>query len=96
LGKEGFEFGVKLRREGLVMRHDEGGTPDVLDDIGHRESLARPGDTEKSLVPVARLDGLGELGDRLGLIAGRLVFAGELESHGGSFQQAWGKVQCAF
>src|SRR5690606_10589103 len=34
--------------------------------------LARPGDAEEGLEPLPRLDARGQLGDRLGLVAGRL------------------------
>ena len=73
------ELGRELRGERLVRRHHERRLLDLFDDLRHREGLARAGDAEQGLVPLAGLDRLGEAVDRLGLIAGGLVGRHDLE-----------------
>ena len=72
-GEELLEFGIELRRQGLVMGDDERGPIELADDIRHRESLARAGHTEERLMAIAGLDRLQHLRDRLALVAPRLV-----------------------
>ena len=84
-GEEVFELGVELSREGLVVRHDQSRLPDVPNHVGHREGLARARDPEEGLVLVSGFDGLGELGNGLGLIAGWLIVTGKFEGHGRTF-----------
>ena len=62
IGEEGLELVEELRGEGLIVRQDDGGAIDVLDDLGHREGLARAGDAEQHLMAVA-------VGSRRGPIA---------------------------
>ena len=57
LGEEGFELVVELGGEGLVVREDEGGAVDLLDDLGHGEGLAGAGDAEQDLVLFAGVRG---------------------------------------
>ena len=59
VGEEGFELVVELGGEGLVVREDEGGALDLLDDLGHGEGLAGAGDAEQDLILFAG----GEAGD---------------------------------
>ncbi len=51
--EERLELVIKLRRQRLVVRQDQRGTIDLLDDLGHREGLARAGDAQQHLVLVA-------------------------------------------
>ena len=77
------EFGGELRRQRLVRREHERGALRVRDHVRDREALARTGDAQQCLEPVAPLEALGERGDRLGLIAGRREVGDELEvGHG--------------
>ena len=50
MGEEVFELVIELGGEGLVVREDEGGALDLLDDLGHGEGLAGAGDAEEDLV----------------------------------------------
>jgi hypothetical protein len=71
LGKELAHFGVELRGERLVRRHDERGTAQARDHVRHRVGLPGPRHAEQCLKsePVAHT--FRELLDRLGLIARR-------------------------
>ena len=64
-------LGVKLGRECLVGRDDDGRTTQTRDHVGHGKRLARPGDAEQRLVHQPVADALHELVDRLRLVAGR-------------------------
>jgi hypothetical protein len=81
LGEELLELRVELRGERLVMRDDQGWPVDVPDDVRCREGLPRARHPEQRLVPIARLDGLRELGNGLGLIALRRVVGSERKRH---------------
>src|SRR5713101_945081 len=63
------------------MGEDEGRAIGLFDDLGHRESFARPGDAEENLVLVSCIDAAGELFDGRGLIAAGLIVAAQLEIH---------------
>ncbi len=69
LGEERAELREELRREGLVVGHDERRPVERGDDVRHREGLAGARDAEEGLVPVPALDALDQLGDGLPLIA---------------------------
>src|SRR5262249_48742026 len=58
---------------------DERGTLQLLDDVRHRERLPRAGDSQQHLVAFLRTDAANQPLDRLGLIAGRLEVADQLE-----------------
>ena len=62
----------QLRGQRLVRRQDQRRLLHVLDGPRDRGRLARTGDAEQRLEPVAARDTLGELLDRLRLVAGRL------------------------
>ena len=79
--EELLELGVELRGERLVVRDDERRPVEFADDVGDGEGLARAGHAEERLVAVAGLDRLEEFGDRLALVAARLVVRFELEGH---------------
>ncbi len=80
LGKELLELAIELGREDLVGREDQRGALQLLDDLGHGEGLARPGDAEQHLVALARRRLFDELANRGRLVARRLVIADQLES----------------
>ena len=82
LGEELAELVAELRGERLVVRDHERRALDLLDHPGHRRRLAGPGRAEQRLTAVRRARGLGELRDRLRLVAGRAVRVGCLEGRG--------------
>ena len=86
VGEELFEFRVKLRSEGFVVRDDQRGAVEVADDVGRGEGFARARDAEQRLVAVTRLERTGELFNSRPLVAARCVGGGEAEGHGGNFQ----------
>src|SRR5580704_2811109 len=51
--EERLELVIELRRQRLVVRHDERGPVQVFDDLGHRKSFARAGDAQQHLVLLA-------------------------------------------
>ena len=63
---------IQLRRQRLVRREHQCGTPGARDDVGHRVGLARSGDAQQRLVREAVAETLDQLDDRLRLVAGRL------------------------
>ena len=67
------ELVAELRGERLVVGDHERGALDLLDDPGHRRGLARAGRAEHRLEPLARVEALGQLRDRLRLVAGRAI-----------------------
>ncbi len=79
VGEELPELVRKLRGERFVGRDDQGGLLDLLDRPRHRGALAGPGDAEQRLVPVAAVDPLGQLRDRLRLVASRRELRDNLE-----------------
>ena len=88
-GEEGFELVVELGGEGLVVREDEGGALDLLDDLGHGEGFAGAGDAEQDLILLAGGEAGDEFGDGAGLVALGLVGGGELEVHSSPEYHAW-------
>src|ERR1017187_6858274 len=73
VGEERLELVVELRRQRLVMRQDQRGAIQFLDDLGHGEGLARSGNSQQHLVFVAIEDAARQRLDRLPLVALRLV-----------------------
>jgi hypothetical protein len=73
------QLAVELRRQDLVVDHDERRPVGRRDHVGHREGLARPRDAEEDLRGVAAREPLGQVLDRLGLVAGRLIRCPQLE-----------------
>ncbi len=71
--EERFELVIKLRRQRLVVRQDERRAVHLLDDLGHREGLARAGDAEQHLMLLAVVDTAGQRLDRGTLISLRFV-----------------------
>lgn len=68
------ELRRQLRGENLVGREDERGALHLLDDLRHREGLARAGGAQQRLETQAVVQALDEGADGFGLIA----FGGEL------------------
>ncbi len=66
------ELGVELRRQGLVVRHDQGRFLQLLDDRGDREGLAGAGRAQQDLVLESALDAVDKLADGFRLVAGGL------------------------
>jgi hypothetical protein len=73
------ELVAQLRRERLVVRDHQRGPLHPLHHARHRHGLARAGGAQERHEPVARLDPLRQLFDRLGLVGGRAVDGVELE-----------------
>jgi hypothetical protein len=70
------------------MGNDEGGALHLLDNLGHGEGFAGPGDTQKGLVVLAPFQVLGQLLDRLGLVTRRFIVGNEFKGHFGILGQA--------
>ncbi len=79
LGEEAAEFLVELRRQGLVVRHDERRAIHARDRLRHRERLPRPGDAQQDLGLVAAIQPIDELVDRARLIAAQLEIRDQRE-----------------
>ena len=79
LGEELAELGVELCSKRLVVGDHERRPIGLLDDLRHRERLAGPGGAQQRLVALSAFDTVNELGDRVGLIAGRLERGDEVE-----------------
>ena len=73
LREELAELVAELRGERLVVGDHERGPLELLHHPGHRRRLARPGRAEQRLAAVSGPQRRGELGDGLGLVAGRAV-----------------------
>ena len=73
VGKELAELVVELGGQRLVVRDDQRGLLHALDDVGHRERLARAGHAEQRLEAVTADHALAEGVDRRGLVAGEAV-----------------------
>ena len=72
LGQHLFQLRGQLRGQRLVRLQDQRRALHVLDQPRDRRGLAAAGDALERLVAQSVLDALGQLRDRLGLIAGRL------------------------
>ena len=81
VGKEALELAVELRGERLVRRQHEGRALGRGDHLCHRESLAGTGDAEQDLVALAGRDAGDEFGDRLRLVAFRLILGDAAETY---------------
>ena len=81
LRKEVLEFAVELGCEGLVVAQHQCRPVQLGDDVGHRECLARPRDTQQRVVLRSVADRADQLRDRLRLVAHRGVVRYEFEIH---------------
>ncbi len=79
LRKEVLELAVELGRQRLVGREDQRGALHRLDHLRHGEGLARAGDAEQHLVALVGVRRFDQFLDRGRLVAGRLIFADQLE-----------------
>ena len=77
--KEILELAIKLRRQNLVWRQDQGGPLQFFNHLGHREGLARSGHPEQHLIALLVAHPGDQLLDRSRLIASRLKIADQLE-----------------
>jgi hypothetical protein len=82
-----FELGVKLRGQRFIVRNNERGPIELLNDISDRERFARAGYTEQSLVAIPCFNGLDQLDSRLTLVAPRFVVRFELKRHPANLAQ---------
>ena len=82
VGEELFEFRVKLRGEGFVVRDDQRGAVEVADDVGCGEGFARAGHAEEGLMAMAGLERTCEFVDGWPLVAAGRVGRGEAEGAG--------------
>ena len=80
LRKEAFEFAIKLRRERLVRRKNQGRAVGARDHLRHGEGFSRAGDAEQHLVALLAPDALDEFIDGSGLIALGLIFRDKMKS----------------
>jgi len=69
--EERLEFTIQLRGQRLVRRHDQRRLLHVLDDVGDGVGLARTGHAQQRLLGDARFEIIGQLRDRVGLVARR-------------------------
>ena len=81
--EEVLELRVELRRQRLVVAHDQRRLAVISDQVRHRERLPGAGHAEQRLVVVARRQRLRQLGDRLRLVALGLVITLKSEWHRG-------------
>ena len=70
--KELAEFGIKLRGQRLVMRHDQSWFLQLLNDGCHRECFAGGCRTQQDLVLESALDAFDQLSDGFRLVTGGL------------------------
>ena len=82
VGEEFLELAVQLRRQRLVMRHDDSGPLQLLDDMGHGERLARARNPQQCLGGKPGTNALYQLGYCLGLVARGLERGLYLEGSG--------------
>jgi len=71
--KKAFELAVELRRERLIVADNQCRLLHRLNDIRHRKSLTRTGNTFKRLEPVAGKYAVRKLPYRIALITRRLI-----------------------
>lgn len=74
-GEELAEFFIELCGEGLVVRDDESGFFEPLDDVGHGEGFSAAGNAQQGLMRMALPEPFGQLLNGPGLVALRLKFA---------------------
>src|ERR1051326_2731461 len=67
--EELFELGIKLRGQSFVVRDNQSGSIQLLDNIGNCEGLARACHAEQCLMAISCLDRFQEFCDSLPLIA---------------------------
>ena len=69
------ELTVKLSRQCLIVRNDESRLIQLCDDVRHCKGLTGAGHTEQSLELIAFLEASYQFFDRLGLVAGGLIWS---------------------
>ena len=83
--EELLELGVKLRGQGFVVRYDQSGSIQLLDNIGNGERLARASHAEQRLMAISCLDRFQQLCDSLPLIATRFEVRLKMKRHSTNF-----------
>ena len=86
VGQQLAELVGQLRGQRLVGRHDQGRALELLDQPRGGGRLAGAGGAQQHHVVLPGLDPPGQLGDRLGLVAGRAVVADDLERGHGALE----------
>ena len=74
VGEKFLKLGAQLGGQSLVMGQYQGGTLDLLDDLGHGEGLARAGHSQQGLLVQPHLDPLGQSLNGLRLVAAGGIF----------------------
>jgi hypothetical protein len=82
-GEEAPELLVELRRERLVVHHDQRRAVHARHDLGHRERLARARHAQQHLPRVAAVEAGVQLGDGARLVAAQFEIGDEREPAGG-------------
>ncbi len=79
VGEEVFHLPEQLGGERLVGGQDQRRTPCPLDHMSHGEGFARPGNAEKHLIGLPRIDACDQILNGFGLVAGWLVVGLQIE-----------------
>ena len=74
MGEELLHLAIKLSGQRLVVRQNEGGAANILDDIGDGKGLATTSHTKQSLSSHTLLDAIRQLLNRFRLVACRNIF----------------------
>ena len=80
--KKGLQLAVQLGRQRLVVTHHQSGNPEFLDDVGHREGLARAGHAKQDIMLLPTTDPLQQSGNRRRLVPRRTIGGFDLKIHG--------------
>ena len=82
------ELAVKLRRQDLVGRQDQGRPLQIFDHLGHGEGFSRPSNPEQHLITLVVAHSGDQFPDRSRLITGWLEIADQLERPS-AFRFSW-------
>ncbi len=72
--KKFLELAVELCRQRFVMSNDQRRFIQLLADVCHHKGFSKTSDTQKGLALVAFFETSDKVGNRLGLVAGGVVF----------------------
>ena len=79
VGEELLHLPIELRRQRLVVGHDEGRPLQRLDDVRHSEGLARPRNTQKHVIALPLTQPFQQIGDGLRLVTSGLVVGDDFQ-----------------
>ena len=79
--EELFEFRIELCGESLIMRHNQRGHLQLLDNGCNGKRLARAGRAEQHLIPHSFADTIHKLGNRFGLVTGGYKWGLKFKGH---------------